>query len=211
MMSSDSGPTTFTASGGHVASRPSLTLPAEEAALVRELYQHSRSLLEYGSGGSTLVAAELGVPDVFSVESDAAWHSNMEAWLRENPPVGNIRMHWADIGKTKSWGRPVNDRSFRKWPGYAVSVWDRPDFLAPDLVLIDGRFRLSCFLTILFRTQRDVTVLWDDYTGRRDYHAAEQILKPVSTTGRMARFEVMPKPFPPEYLAMLAQSYLLPL
>lgn len=187
---------------------PKLTLPAAEAALVREVYARSSAILEYGSGGSTVVAAEAGVADVLSVESDAAWAAMMERYFAACPPKGRVRIHHADIGPTKAWGRPQNERSFRNWPGYALSVWERPDFTAPEVVLIDGRFRLACFLTVLVLTKRDVTVLWDDYSNRPGYHAAERLLRPVSLTGRMARFEVTPKPFPPEHLPMLAQSYL---
>jgi hypothetical protein len=49
-----------------------LTLPADEARLLQDHYARAGVVLEYGSGGSTLLAARLG-KQVFSVESDAAW------------------------------------------------------------------------------------------------------------------------------------------
>ena len=190
--------------------RPVLTFPEDVADAVSAQYTKATTILEYGSGGSAVLAAESGVADVFSVESDANWCANMQRWFQEHPPAGRIHMHWVDIGPTKAWGKPKSNSAFHSWPCYPISVWDRDDFVDPDVVLIDGRFRLACFLTTLMRTKCDVTILWDDYTDRPEYHVAERLLKPVSYVGRMAMFEVTPSPFPPEHLQMLAQSYLLP-
>lgn len=189
-----------------VPEAPILTLPKAEAALLREVYAGASSVLEYGSGGSTLVAADCGA-EVFSVESSAEWAGMMQAYFAAHGSPERIRIHYADIGPTKAWGRPKRAGAVDKWPGYALSVWERPDFVAPDVVLIDGRFRLACFLTTAILTKRDVTVLWDDYIDRPSYHQVEKLVRPVSMTGRMARFELTPKPFPPEHLGMLAQSY----
>ena len=193
-----------------VPSAPTLTLPDAEALLLQKAYAGAAAILEYGSGGSTTVAGAIEGADVFSVESDRAWADDMEAWFAANPPAARVRIHHVDIGPTKAWGRPAKSRSFRSWPGYATSVWDRPDFVQPDVVLIDGRLRLACFLTTLIRTRKPVTVLWDDYTDRPGYHAAERLVAPSGFAGRMARFEIAPRPFPPEHLGLLANSFLDP-
>ena len=49
--------------------RPELTLPEAEAALLRETYDRAGVILEYGSGGSTVLAAEQPGKTVPSVES----------------------------------------------------------------------------------------------------------------------------------------------
>lgn len=189
---------------------PALTLPPDEARLLCEVYAGARSILEYGSGGSTVVASALPGADVFSVESDAAWAAMMTGWFAANPPEARVRLHHADIGETRAWGRPATTRSFRNWPDYPISVWDRGDFVQPEVVLIDGRFRLACFLTVLFRARRPTTILWDDYAGRDRYHPAETLARPVSLTGRMARFDIVPQPFPPEAIGLLARACLDP-
>lgn len=174
-----------------------LTFPAEEAELVRQYYAASVSILEYGSGGSTVLAAELGKP-VFSVESDAAWAERLRHHLEGIS--GTAVIHHVDIGPTKDWGHPVNSQGFRDFHRYALSVWDRPDFIHPDVVLIDGRFRAACFAATMMRCTRPVTVLFDDYTLRRYYHRVEALVAREETVGRLARFTVVPRQIPPEML-----------
>lgn len=189
---------------------PKLTLPPREASAVREAYSAAQVILEYGSGGSTVLAGEVGTATVFSVESDADWAAKMERWFEANPPLGRVILHYADIGPTKEWGLPANNRNVRKWPGYPNSIWDRPDFEHPDTVLIDGRFRLACFLTVLFRASRPVKVLWDDYAGRRRYHNAERLCRPVALHGRMAEFYMEPQRLAPEDLPWVAEAFVAP-
>ena len=109
----------------------------------------------------------------------------MQRWFDENPPSGQVVLHHADIGDTKAWGMPVNNRRVARWPGYPMSVWDRDDFQQPDTVLIDGRFRLACFLTVLLRTTRPVLVLWDDYSDRTIERVAQAVQSAQSAGARV--------------------------
>ena len=191
--------------------RPVLTMPEDEAAEVARGYAAASVILEYGSGGSTVLAAEMPGKTVFSVESDAKWLGMMRRYFDQNPPLGQIILHHGKIGQTKAWGQPKTNALFRKWPGYPVGIWDLPGFVHPDVVLIDGRFRSACFLTTLFRITRPVTVLWDDYIDRPSYHEVESLAKPVEMVGRMARFEVAPTPVPADQLAWIMDNFLRPL
>lgn len=190
---------------------PVLTLPPDEAALLRAEYRRAGVILEYGSGGSTVLAGAMPGKQVFSVESDAAWVARMQGWFVENPPASPVVMHHADIGPTVAWGRPADETQFRKWPGYANSVWDRADFAHPDVVLVDGRFRAACLMTVALRILRPVTVLFDDYTRRKPYHAVERLVQPTGFAGRMARFDLVPMAFPADRLGWLVSLFLKPL
>jgi hypothetical protein len=186
--------------------RPDLTLPPDAAAQLRTDYGRAQTILEYGSGGSTVVAAELG-RTVFSVESDAAWLAGMEAWFAANPPAGRVQMHHGDVGPTGDWGMPSDPGAFRKYPGYATSVWDRADFIAPDLVLVDGRFRVACFVTAFLRTTQPLRLLFDDYADRDHYHRVETLVRPTGFAGRMAIFDLQPAPLPRDALGWIAASF----
>lgn len=176
---------------------PEFTMPHAEQALVARLYAENDVILEYGSGGSTLLAAGQDHSLVMSVESDKAWAENMQAVLDRDFPKAKVKMHWADIGPTGDWGRPLTNRAWRKFALYPMGVWDRPWFRHPDLILIDGRFRIGCLLTALYRIERPVTVLFDDYASRKHYiKAVERFVKPVEIVDRMARFELEPTPYP---------------
>ncbi len=189
--------------------RPELTLPEAEAALLRAEYAGAKTVLEYGSGGSTLVAAEGGAA-VWSVESDADWAAKMRGWFAANPARGAAQIHHVDIGPTRDWGHPADETGFRRWPDYALSVWDRPDFAHPDVVLVDGRFRVGCFLSVLYRISRPVVLLFDDYANRPGYHRVEELVKPRDVVGRMARFDLRPTPLTPDRLRGFAKALLQP-
>lgn len=179
--------------------RPVLTLPEVEAEALASAYRDASVILEYGSGGSTVLASDMG-KTVFSVESDAAWLDGMRTWFDQHKPKGRVVLHHANIGPTGKWGAPTGPKSFRNFPGYALSVWDRADFEHPDLVLIDGRFRPACLLATAFRISRPVRVLFDDYAGRPHYHDIETMLRPSRMHGRMAEFQLVPTAVPAERL-----------
>ncbi len=174
-----------------------LTFPPRVEALVKGLYAQARTILEYGSGASTVLAAKLGVR-VISVESDAAWAKRLSRHLADLSTTAVV--HHVNIGATKEWGRPRNNNGAARYHSYPLSVWDRPDLGEPDLVLIDGRFRAACFAAVAMRATKPTTVLFDDYAPRRYYHGVEKLARKEETIGRMARFTVTPGPIPPDML-----------
>lgn len=193
-----------------IQGRPELTFPPEEAAALRAAYGVARSVLEYGSGGSTVLAAELGA-NVWSVESDPDWACGLQGWLDAHPLTGRAQVLHVDIGPTRDWGHPVDTAGFRAWPDYALKVWDSPGFAHPDVVLVDGRFRLACFLTTAYRISRPVTLFFDDYLNRKAYHRAEAVCAPAAMIGRMARFDLTPVPLTQDHMRSYVRALLQPL
>ncbi|VDC31879.1 hypothetical protein [Pseudogemmobacter humi] len=182
-------------------------MPEAEARAWGQACATARVVLEYGSGGSTLLAAEAGAT-VWSVESDAAWAGMMRDWFAAHPAP--VHIHHADIGPTKEWGHPADEAGFRRWPDYALQVWDLPGFSHPDVVLVDGRFRLACFLTVAYRITRPVVLFFDDYLPRPAYHKAGEIARPTEMIGRMARFDLEPVQLTPDRLRAYARALLQP-
>lgn len=190
--------------------RPELTFPSEVAAFVTAEYQAAATILEYGTGGSTVLASELPGKKIFAVESDPKWLCALNSYIATSDCKSLPITWYADIGATGAWGNPVDETGWAKYPGYAVSVWDQSFFEQPDVVLIDGRFRVGCFLATAFKTERRVRVLFDDYKERKGYHTVERLLKPTSFVDRMAVFEVEPGLIKPKHLAWLVNSLLTP-
>ncbi|MTJ04233.1 MAG: hypothetical protein FH759_05995 [Sediminimonas qiaohouensis] len=185
--------------------RPELTLPEAESNALRAAYADADVILEYGSGGSTVMGAELG-KRVLSVESDKKWAKMMRDWFVSNPPSRAVDVIWSDVGKTKKWGYPVDDSGWKRFARYPLEVWDLPEFEHPDVVLVDGRFRVGCALATAYRITRPVTLYFDDYVNRRRYHEVETFIgAPVETYGRMARFDLEPAALPPEKLLRIVQ------
>lgn len=165
-------------------------MPKDETVYLTQIYKKARVILEYGSGGSTRLAAATPGKFIMSVESDLAWVRQLRRDLvGEASPV--ILQH-VDIGPVGPWGRPLSDDMWRGYHRYPNSVWDQSWFRQPDVVLIDGRFRTACLATVMMRTLSPVRVLFDDYGVRERYRLVEKIIKPSKIIGRMAEFMVLP-------------------
>jgi len=187
--------------------RPMLTLPDDEADWLRGAYGAASVILEYGSGGSTVMAAEMDGKTIHSVESDKDWCAMMQGWFDANPPASTVHLHHADVGPTAKWGSPRDDKRWRRFQHYPNDIWDHDDLPHPDTVLVDGRFRAACFLTVLFRITKPVTLYFDDYKDRAQYHEVERYGAPVEMRGRMARFDLIPTPVPTADLTWIMDVY----
>lgn len=187
--------------------RPEFTMPEAEADWLREVYPSAEVILEYGSGGSTLLAASHPGVHVFAVESDTAWAENMQHWFEMNPPAGEVHILPVDVGPTRRWGMPKDTDAMERWPDYPLAVWDLPEFRHPDIVLVDGRFRTACFLATLFRIRQPVALYFDNYLDRSEYHMVEDFAPIAETRGRMARFDLKPQAIPPEHLNTIITEF----
>ncbi len=178
--------------------RPELTMPEAEGTAIRAAYAAADVILEYGSGGSTVMAAEMPGKQIFSVESDRDWAQMMRDWFVGNPPAerSEVDVIWADIGPTKKWGHPADNSSWQRYAQYPLGVWNLPDFVQPDVVLVDGRFRAGCAMATALNTTRPVRVFMDDYKRRKNYHVVEEFLGAPHLIGRMAEFTVTPLALP---------------
>lgn len=187
--------------------RPELTFSPEVGDWVRDTYSAAKVILEYGSGGSTVLASEMPGKTVFSVESDRRWSRMMQAYFDQAGTVSPVHLRHVPIGKTGKWGRPVNHEGFRRYHRYPLEIWDAPDFIAPDCVLIDGRFREACFYAVMLRCTKKTVILFDDYADRPRYHAVERFATPLEIRGRMAKFELKKRALPREALTQIVSAF----
>ncbi|BBY79702.1 hypothetical protein H7I53_02470 [Mycolicibacterium pulveris] len=145
--------------------------------------RRSKRYLEFGTGGSTYLAAKFGIEFV-AVDSDPFFLKSVQKKIRDDGlarPVGQS-FHYADIGLTAHWGRPIgpglnSPRRLAKFRRYS----DPPPQSfeggrAPDLVLVDGRFRVACVLKTLraLRNERGWTIAMDDYGDRPHFHVVSE-------------------------------------
>lgn len=171
---------------------PEVSFPEAERKFLLEEYRNAPVILEYGSGGSTILASELPGKRVFSVESDRDWALRLQARIEELDPPSPATVHHVDIGPTGDWGRPIGPESWPLFFHYPLDIWQQPFFRHPDLVLIDGRFRVACLATVGLLCSRPVRVLFDDYRDRPRYHRVEHRFPRSAMVGRMAVFDVVP-------------------
>jgi hypothetical protein len=164
-----------------------------------EAIRQTRNYLEYGSGGSTLLAHQ-HVRKLVSVESDRRFLRAVERKLsRQSLGAETVLIH-VNIGLTEHWGKPVftkpTSRRVHRWQRYAKAPWNffRRRNIEPDLILIDGRFRAACALESLLNLSDDSScrILMDDYLTRDEYKAVEEVADLTEMKGRMAVFRMRP-------------------
>ena len=169
----------------------------------------SKCYLEYGAGKSTIYAAKVAhIPKLVSVDSDPIWIENLSKVL-DPSRVADQELHliYADIGKTEAWGNPVDSSGFKSYWRYPTVPWMfcRRNKWEPDLILIDGRFRVASFLYSLILCESPATVMFDDYAERPHYHVIEQFLPLSRLCGRMAIFELNPVEVNKDIIAVLME------
>ena len=116
-----------------------------------------------------------------------------------------IHFHIIDIGGNPHfWGYPQNDSMKENWPKYSQVVGYMTE--KPDLVLIDGRFRVACAIQVALHAKDDVVICIHDYTNRPHYHCVTQFLEEVEVVETFACF-VKKKCVDEEFLKNLYEQY----
>ena len=179
------------------ASIPSTPFMEEEGINVfaGELLR-SKVFLEYGSGGSTVMASRSPGLVIHSVDSNPEFLNAVRGrCLLENPEC-NLSTYHVDVGPAYAWGVPSDPTKANLWPFYCIKPWVELNNKGtkPDLILVDGRFRVSCFLVSLALSPLGTVILFDDYAERSQYHTVEKHVRPESFHGRMGRFKKMTEP-----------------
>jgi hypothetical protein len=123
------------------------------------------------------MAVRAGVDRIVAVESDPAWVAAVAGHAEIAPRIaaGNVRLLHADIGPVAEWGRPADRSAMRKWSNYISAGWAEWARIGamPDVVLVDGRFRIACCLScVLVAAGRDapMTVMMHDVDDARPHY-----------------------------------------
>lgn len=148
---------------------------------------------EYGMGKSTEWVLGHTQAQVCAVDTNRSWVEKVRRIAADMPDGAGDRLtaDWVDVGPLLDWGRPASLAARKSFVDYTDGFWRRD--LAPDVVLIDGRFRVCCFLTTLRHAPEGTLILFDDYAQRPNYHVAEEFLPRIDLCGRQAVFEVSAK------------------
>jgi hypothetical protein len=168
-------------------------MEAEGIQLWAEIAGYTNCYLEYGAGKSTIFIAKYLAPKkIVAIDSSLPWLNKILSTLVEEGKSASTSLLHADVGEVGDWGVPKSDSHFRTHYLYFSLPWQfcRQQGLNPTCILIDGRFRVACFLFSLLAADVGTRILFDDYTDRPEYHVVSQFLKPIRVAGRMALFEV---------------------
>jgi hypothetical protein len=159
-----------------------------ERELFASFLNCAEQYLEFGTGGSTVLAASLVARSVISVDSSSSKqssvaHSCVVAGTRITP----LLLH-ADIGPISEWGHPL-DVTFRgRWPDYVSEVWRGSSARRADLCLIDGRFRVASFLSVLLECEAMTAIMFHDFPGRKPYHVIREFADEIAKQDELVVF-----------------------
>lgn len=144
---------------------------------------------EYGCGKSTKWVLNNTSAQVIAVDTSDAWVKVVQNDNQKNNERLNI--HHSNLGEIGDWGRPTSFVKQDNFSDYTDFVWSQKE--KPSVVLVDGRFRVCCFLTSLKFAEEGTKILFDDYTNRPYYHFVEKYLPRIRECGRQCLFVVPSK------------------
>lgn len=159
---------------------------ASHLELFRHLVPQARVYAEYGCGGSTRWALENTDATVITVESSPHWAKDLKRRVPKH--LGRLILMQPDIGIVDWDGRPMTYAKRANFHRYIEGIWAQAT--NPDVILVDGRFRVACFLTAWLRSRPGTRILFDDFYTVATYHFLAEYMQPISREGRMAFFKV---------------------
>ena len=143
---------------------------------------------EYGVGASTNWVLENTQSNIISVDTEKKWIDTINVSNKSS----RVKLNWINLGDLENWGRPKSYDYRERFIDYISNVWNFKQ--KADVVLIDGRFRVACFLYSLINAKTNSIIIFDDYNNRPYYHIIEEIVPIYEICGRQALFKV-PKTF----------------
>ena len=138
---------------------------------------------EYGVGDSTIWAGRFTQSPIVAVDTSLQWIQYVRDGVGERPEVA---LNHVDLGPLTSFGRPTSYSRRECFDLYRYSIWQKSP--RPDVVLVDGRFRVACLMASLRQIEVGAAVIFDDYLDREIYHVVEEVIRPKYTCGDQALF-----------------------
>ena len=166
----------------------------EEIKFLEQELAACKIYLEYGAGGSTKLAAETNnIDSMISVESDPAFiKEQVLTDVSVQQAIGSLRLRFltVDIGSTVEWGYPLTSDKSYLWPNYTLCPYMHGSEV-PDLILIDGRFRIACALAAALEAP-NASILIHDYCDREKYQVIEKFFKIQRSVDTLFKFSLLP-------------------
>ena len=146
---------------------------------------------EYGCGKSTSWVLSNTDAKVISVDTSLAWINQVTSTLTKSMRE-NLEIKHVDLGPLGNWGKPVSYTHMDRFSEYTDSIFQQDEAI-PEVILIDGRFRVCCFLSSLLFAEPGTRLIFDDYIPRTPLHFVEKYTPRVEVCGRQCMFLVPKK------------------
>lgn len=185
----------------YVSDTPHMDPP--EIEKLKQLMQGAKTYIEYGCGGSTKLATNY-VDTIISVENDGRFCKALKQSFADNDNGKQIIINHVSLGPSGKWGHPVftfNTPAYKRRRDEYVSIlWDKLRGVKgmsaePDLILIDGRFRVACALYSLMQLSKDsqTTFFFHDFNTRPVHHGLKDYVEVIDNVESAFIFKKDPK------------------
>lgn len=143
-------------------------LENKDMVMFKRYLEKGTRCFEFGCGWGTIWIAKLpNIERLKSIENDIVWYEKITKRIEEEKLENIAEICYVDTDSNHSgWGFPKS-KNLEKWRNYYASY--SPSFNA-DIILIDGRFRVSCGLDLVRKIETITFVMIDDFLNREHYH-----------------------------------------
>lgn len=183
---------------------------SEAGDFLKAKISSSKIFLEFGSGNTTIFAKKNNI-NCFSIESDRNFYHYLKRKVNKN-------LFLYSLGLVEFYSYPLFRNIFlkkfykKRALLYSSKIFDKlqSEKIFPDFILVDGRYRVLCMLTIFrFLKQNDLfntCVVLDDFKFRDYYNVITQFFD-VELIGRLGVCFVKKKFFIDEDLNKKIEYY----
>ena len=154
----------------------------DEILLFLKYLKNCKKYFEYGCGGSTLLASKLNnIENIECVDNiKEVIEFIQKNYINKRINSNTLNINYIDTnGDKNNWGRPLPNLPIKNYELYQSAI--KRCVFKPDLILIDGRFRVSCAINCLSVMTDDTILLIHDYTHRKEYHVLEDFFVKLET------------------------------
>jgi hypothetical protein len=143
-----------------------LNMTENECNLFVAFITKANTYVEFGCGGSTVLASKHVQDWIISIDSSKEWIEKVKNYCEK--PIDFI---YEDIGPIGSWGTPVDPSTKNRWSNYHTNTWNIQHSWDADLYFIDGRFRVACFAQICLHCNSNSIIGFHDFASRQKHYS----------------------------------------
>ena len=143
------------------------------------LLQSTTNYLEFGGGGTTELASKYIKGKGHLITSIKSLPDKLSNIISDN-----LSIHYIDVESDDDFGNPSPKCPINKIIKY-TSITDLVDINSIDTILVKGRFRVGCLLSIFDYIKNTAVILVDDYRDRNYYHILEKYYEIVNRIDKM--------------------------
>jgi hypothetical protein len=163
-------------------------LPSE-ISLFESVIRCATRYVEFGSGGTTVLAYHMGCASIVTIDSSLVWLEKVKEACTSNGK-SEIKLIHADIGPIKELGYPRDESNKMLWERYHRAPWADPDVTLADTFLVDGRFRVACVMQTALHCSQNAIVMVHDFANRPYYHCIGEVVREIARADNLSVFQL---------------------